>query len=60
MPAETLSAQCKHFRNEAKVFSAEVYYGAATFVARQQVGTLTRLSEDQLKALATRNKVLKD
>lgn len=60
VPSEPLSAQCKLFRNEARVLSAEVYYGAATFVARQQVDALTNLSEDQLKALAARNKVLKD
>jgi hypothetical protein len=55
---ETLAAQCEVFRGEAKVLSAEVYYGAATYVARQQVNTLTNLSEEQLKALAARNKVL--
>lgn len=60
VPGEALSAQCKLFRNEAKVLSAEVYYGAATYVARQQVNILTNLSEEQLKALAARNKVLKD
>ncbi len=60
VPSEPLSAQCKLFRNEARVLSAEVYYGAATFVARQQVDALTNLSEEQLKALAARNKVLKD
>lgn len=58
--AEALSAQCKLFRSEAKILSAEVYYGAATYVARQQVDALTNLSEDQLKALAARNNVLKD
>jgi hypothetical protein len=58
VPSEALGAQCKLFRNEAKVLSAEVYYGAATYVARTQVDTLTNLSEDQLKALAARNKVL--
>jgi prefoldin subunit 5 len=55
---EALSAQCKVFRSEAKVLSAEVYYGAATYIARQQVDALTKLSEDQLKGLAARNKVL--
>lgn len=59
VPSETLSAQCNVFRGEARVLSAEVYYGAATFVARQQVDTLTNLSEEQLKALAARNTVLK-
>jgi hypothetical protein len=49
VPAEALSAQCKLFRSEAKVLSAEVYYGAATYVARKQVDTLTNLSEEQLK-----------
>jgi hypothetical protein len=58
VPVEALGAQCKVFRNEAKVLSAEVYYGAATYVARQQVDALTMLSEEQLKALAARNKVL--
>jgi hypothetical protein len=60
VPAEALSVQCKLFRNEAKVLSAEVYYGAATYVARKQVDALTRLSEDQLRALAVRNNLLKD
>jgi hypothetical protein len=60
VPSEALSAQCKLFRSEARVLSAEVYYGAATYVARTQVDTLTNLSEDQLKALAARNKVLKE
>jgi hypothetical protein len=57
-PSETFQAQCKVFRSEAKIVSAEVYYGTATYVARKQVDALTNLSEDQLKALAARNKVL--
>lgn len=60
VPSEALSGQCKLFRNEARVLSAEVYYGAATAVAREQVDRLTNLSEEQLEALAARNKVLKD
>jgi hypothetical protein len=59
VPSEALSAQCKLFRSEARVLSAEVYYGAATAVARQQVDALTNLSEEQLRALAARNRVLK-
>jgi hypothetical protein len=60
VPSEALSSQCKLFRSESRILSAEVYYGAATYVARKQVDTLTNLSEDQLKALAARNKVLKE
>ena len=57
-PSETFQSQCKLFRGEAKIFAAELYYGAATYVARKQVDALTNLSEEQLNALAARNKVL--
>lgn len=58
--SETFAAQCSLFRSEAKILSAEVYYGGATYVARDQIDALTSLTEDQLKALAVRNNFLKD
>lgn len=58
--SETFAAQCSLFRSEAKILSAEVYYGGATYVARNQIDALTSLTEDQLKALAVRNNFLKD
>jgi hypothetical protein len=58
--SETVAAQCSLFRSEAKILSAEFYYGAATYVARSQIDALTNLTEEQLKALAVRNNFLKE
>ena len=49
--SETFAAQCSLFRSEAKILSAEVYYGSATYVARNQIDALASLTEEQLKAL---------
>jgi hypothetical protein len=53
-----MQKQCELFRSEAKILSAEVYYGTASLVAKQQVDSLVSLTEDQLKALAARTKIL--
>ena len=52
--------ECKVFASEAKVLSAELYYGIASEVAKRQVDSLFNLTGEQLKALAARTRVLVD
>jgi hypothetical protein len=52
--------QCEVFASEAKVLSAELYYGITTAVAKQQVASLVNLTQDQLKAIAARTQILVD
>ncbi len=52
--------QCEIFASEAKVLSAELYYGITTSVATRQVDSLFNLTDEQLKALAARTRVLVD
>lgn len=52
--------QCEVFASEAKVLSAELYYGITTAVAKRQVDSLFNLTQDQLKAIAARTRVLVD
>ena len=52
--------QCEVFASEAKVLSAELYYGVTTAVAMRHVDSLSNLTGDQLKALAVRTQLLVD
>jgi hypothetical protein len=52
--------QCEVFASEAKVLSAELYYGITTAVAMRHVDSLSNLTGDQLKTLAVRTQLLVD